>query len=79
MSEDIYAKPDLTKKVRFQTGEKDENAVVFENTDVRIYDNYMPQGSTPPKLQDSTTEDQLQSIYLSVSLSACLLCSSIII
>lgn len=75
MSEDIYAKPDLTKKVRFQTGEKDENAVVFENTDVRIYDNYMPQGSTPPKLQDSTTEDQLQSIYL----SACLLCSSIII
>lgn len=65
MSEDIYAKPDLTKKVRFQSGAKaNEKADVNETTDtVHIYDNYVPEGSTPPGPQDSTTEDKQTGIY----------------
>ncbi|XP_071361294.1 C-type lectin domain family 1 member A-like isoform X2 [Trachinotus anak] len=63
MSQDIYAKPDLTKKVRFQTGEKeDRDADVYDKTDnVVIYDNCWIEGSTLPKLQD-TTEDQQQTV-----------------
>lgn len=70
MSKDIYANPDLTKKVRFEKGEKeDRNEDVCDKTNnVTIYDNYWAEGSTPPKLQDNTTEDQQQSIYLSVSI-----------
>ncbi|XP_060950937.1 LOW QUALITY PROTEIN: C-type lectin domain family 12 member A-like [Limanda limanda] len=68
MSEDIYAMPDLSKKVRFQTGEKaDGNADVYEITDdVNIYDNYLPQGSTPLELQDSTTEEPQKAISVNV-------------
>lgn len=68
MADDLYAKPDLTKKVRFQTGEReDTNADVSDNADdVRIYDNYWAEESTPPKSQDITPEDQQQSTYLSV-------------
>lgn len=67
MSEDIYAKPDFTKKVRFQTGVKeDKNADVCVDIDnVRIYDNYWAEESTPQdKSQDNRTEDQQQSIYI---------------
>lgn len=69
MAEDIFAKPDVTKKVRFQTGEnEDRNTDECDVTDkVRIYDNYWADGSTPPKSQDITTEDQQQSIHLSVA------------
>ncbi|XP_056228583.1 CD209 antigen-like [Seriola aureovittata] len=57
MSEDIYAMPDLTKKVRFQTRENEgRNADKTDN--VNIYDNYWAEGSTPPKLQDTTEEQQ---------------------
>ncbi|XP_018520468.1 asialoglycoprotein receptor 1-like [Lates calcarifer] len=67
MSEDIYAKPDLTKKVRFQTEEKNGNVDICEDIDsVTIYDNCWAEGSTPPKLQDNTTEDQQQTISVSV-------------
>ncbi|GLD65040.1 C-type lectin domain family 4 member G-like protein [Lates japonicus] len=46
MSEDIYAKPDLTKKVRFQTGEKNGNVDVCEDIDsVTIYDNCWAEGT----------------------------------
>ena len=70
MSEDIYAMPDLSKKVRFQTGEEaDGNADVSKITDnVNIYDNYLPQGSSPLELQDSTTEDPQKGTNLSVCL-----------
>lgn len=71
MSEDLYAKPDLSRKVRFQTGEEeDRNADVDDDiNNVTIYDNYVPEGSTPPKSQDNTTDEQQPSIYLSVCLS----------
>ncbi|XP_051240079.1 asialoglycoprotein receptor 1-like isoform X2 [Dicentrarchus labrax] len=69
MSEDIYAKPDLTKKVRFQADEKkDRNTDVGDNNDkVVIYDNYRAEGSSPPKSQDNTTEEQQQTTSVSVS------------
>lgn len=72
MAEDIYAKPDLTKKVKFQTDEKkDGNTDFCDNADkVIIYDNFWAEGSPPlPTLQDDTTKDQQQSINLSVCLS----------
>ncbi|XP_067354722.1 C-type lectin domain family 10 member A-like [Channa argus] len=75
MSEDLYAKLDLTKKVRFQKSEnKDKNTEVCDDTDnsaskdtSTIYDNYCVEGSTPPKLDDSTTEDQQQIVSVSVN------------
>ncbi|XP_058497318.1 uncharacterized protein LOC131467427 [Solea solea] len=62
MSDDVYANPNLTKKVRFQTDEKEDGKADFcRNTDnVTIYDNYCPEESTLPELQDSTTKDQQQ-------------------
>ncbi|XP_053273867.1 CD209 antigen-like protein D isoform X1 [Pleuronectes platessa] len=68
MSEDIYAMPDLSKKVRFHTGEEaDGNADVCKITDdVNIYDNYLPPGSTPLELQDSTTEEPQKAISVNV-------------
>uniref|UniRef100_UPI003AAEFBB4 uncharacterized protein n=1 Tax=Centroberyx gerrardi TaxID=166262 RepID=UPI003AAEFBB4 len=68
MSEDVYAKPDLTKKVRFQGGEKEERTVdIYDNADsLRIYDNQWVEESTPPKLQD-TTEGQHQITPVTVS------------
>nr|XP_043883509.1 uncharacterized protein LOC122770616 isoform X2 [Solea senegalensis] len=62
MSDDVYANPSLTKKVRFQIGEKEDGKADFcKNTDnVTIYDNYWPEGSTLPELQDSPTKDQEQ-------------------
>lgn len=70
MTEDIYAKPDFTKKIRFQTDVKeDRNPDVHHDIDdVRIYDNYCAEEITPPeKSQDNTTKEQQQSIYLPVS------------
>ncbi|XP_049424334.1 CD209 antigen-like protein C [Epinephelus fuscoguttatus] len=70
MAEDIYAKPDLTKKVRFQTGEKDDRQTdVCDNVDtVRIYDNCWAEESTPTdKSQDNTTENQPQTTSVNVS------------
>lgn len=70
MTEDIYAKPDLSKKIRFQTGVKeDKNTDANDDIDdVRIYDNYCaPQSTAPETSQDNTTEDQQQSISLPVS------------
>ncbi|XP_040893045.1 C-type lectin domain family 4 member M-like isoform X2 [Toxotes jaculatrix] len=57
MSEDIYAKPDLTKKVRFQTEEKEDgSAHVCDNREnVTIYDNYRVEENTPPEDQQQTT------------------------
>ena len=75
MSEDIYAKPDLTKKVRFQKGEKEDRDACDDIDNVKIYDNYWteestprdkPQDNTEDKPQDNTTEDQQQSICLPV-------------
>ncbi len=59
MAEDLYAKPDLSKKVRFQAGEKgDSNTDVGHDIDsVKIYDNCWVDGSTPLNSQDSTTDD----------------------
>ncbi len=64
MAEDLYAKPDLSKKLRFQPGEKgDSNADVGHDIDsVKIYGNYWAEGSTPPNSQDSTTDDQQHRI-----------------
>nr|XP_033478867.1 CD209 antigen-like protein C [Epinephelus lanceolatus] len=70
MAEDIYAKPDLTKKVRFQTGEKDDRQTdVCDNVDtVRIYDNcWAEERTTPDKSQDNTTENQPQTTSVNVS------------
>ncbi|XP_068583199.1 C-type lectin domain family 7 member A-like isoform X2 [Cebidichthys violaceus] len=70
MTEDIYAKPDLTKKVRFQTGVKeDRDTDVCDDIDnVRIYDNFCAEESTPPeKSQDNITEDQQQTVSVNVS------------
>ncbi|XP_027138451.1 intracellular protein transport protein USO1-like [Larimichthys crocea] len=69
MSEDLYAKVDLTKKVRFQTAEKeDTNADNNGNIDnVTIYDNYCAEGSTPPKSPDNGTDDQQQTTSVNVS------------
>ncbi|KAM8772077.1 uncharacterized protein AB9X84_007237 isoform 1-T1 [Acanthopagrus schlegelii] len=63
MSEDLYAKPDLTKKVRFQAGEKkDGNTDVGENIDnVTIYDNSWAEGSAAPKSEDDTSDHQQPS------------------
>ncbi|XP_036967264.1 C-type lectin domain family 4 member M-like [Acanthopagrus latus] len=63
MSEDLYAKPDLTKKVRFQAGEKkDGNTDVSENIDnVTIYDNSWAEGSAAPKSEDDTSDHQQPS------------------
>ena len=68
MSEDLYAKPDLTKKVRFQAGEKkDGNTDVGENIDnVTIYDNSWAEGSAAPKSEDDTSDHQQPSICLSI-------------
>nr|XP_046265550.1 asialoglycoprotein receptor 1-like [Scatophagus argus] len=69
MSEDLYAKLDLTKKVRFQADEKeDRNTYADDNiNDLRIYDNYLPEGKTQPKSQDNTTEDQQQTTSVNIS------------
>uniref|UniRef100_A0A3Q3MNZ8 C-type lectin domain-containing protein n=1 Tax=Mastacembelus armatus TaxID=205130 RepID=A0A3Q3MNZ8_9TELE len=66
MSEDIYARPDLTKKVRFQKGEKEEdrNADVYDNNNATIYENSWKERSTLPKSQENTSKDQQQSIFL---------------
>lgn len=72
MSEDIYANPDLTKKVRFQKSEKeDRNEDVCDSIDNSvIYDNCWVQGSLPPNLEDNVAENQQQcSNYFSVYLS----------
>lgn len=69
MSEELYAMPDLTKKVRFQKDEDCRNTEVFDNNDnVKIYDNYWTEENMPPKSQDNTTEDQQQS---TCTLSVC--------
>ncbi|KAE8300692.1 hypothetical protein D5F01_LYC00839 [Larimichthys crocea] len=69
MSEDLYSQVDLTKKVRFQTAEKeDTNADNNGNIDnVTIYDNYCAEGCTPPKSQDNGTDDQRQNTSVNVS------------
>ncbi|XP_056265549.1 C-type lectin domain family 4 member E-like [Pseudoliparis swirei] len=70
MTEDIYAKPDFTKKIRFQTDVKeDRNPDVHHDIDdVRIYDNYCAEEITPPeKSQDNTTKEQQQTASVDVS------------
>lgn len=68
MSEDLYAKLDLAKKVRFQAGEtKDGNTDDGKNIDnVIIYDNCWAEGSAAPKSEDNTSDHQQPSICLSV-------------
>ncbi|KAM3623642.1 uncharacterized protein V6R79_013699 [Siganus canaliculatus] len=60
MSEDLYAKPDLTKKVRFQKSKKDKNEDVADN-DSRIYDNYCPKEGPSAKPQEDTIDQQQTS------------------
>ncbi|XP_033181796.1 asialoglycoprotein receptor 1-like isoform X3 [Anabas testudineus] len=69
MSEDIYAKPDLNKKVRFQKSEnEDKNEEVGDSMDnTVIYDNCWIQGSTPPNTEDNTTEKPEQIISADVN------------
>ncbi|XP_076585506.1 uncharacterized protein LOC143320027 [Chaetodon auriga] len=68
MSEDLYAVPDLTKKVRFQTSEKEDgNADVGDISNVTIYDNCWAEGSTPAKPQDNPTDVQKQTSSVNVS------------
>ncbi|XP_008290041.1 CD209 antigen-like protein E isoform X1 [Stegastes partitus] len=62
MSEDIYAKPDLSKKVRFQT--ENGNA---DKADVVIYDNYVAEESTTAKSEENTTEDPQQAVPVTES------------
>ncbi|KAM3624476.1 uncharacterized protein V6R79_023974 [Siganus canaliculatus] len=57
MSEDLYAKPDLTKKVRFQKSKEDKNEDVADN-DARIYDNYCPKEGPSTKPQEDTIDQQ---------------------
>lgn len=68
MSEDLYAKLDLAKKVRFQAGEKkDGNTDDGKNIDnVIIYDNCWAEGSAAPKSEDNPSDHQQPSICLSV-------------
>lgn len=73
MAEGLYTKPDLIRKVRFQTGEKeDRNTELYDNSsNVRINHNNWAEGSTPLESQDNTTGNQQKSlsvcIYLPVS------------
>ncbi|KAK9539959.1 hypothetical protein VZT92_002438 [Zoarces viviparus] len=70
MTEDIYDKPDFTKEVRFQKGVKeDRDTDVYENIDnVKIYDNFGAEESTPPeKSEDNITEDQQPTVSVNVS------------
>ncbi|XP_041789780.1 CD209 antigen-like [Chelmon rostratus] len=68
MSEDLYAVPDLTKKVRFQTDKKqDGNSDVGDIGKVTIYDNCWAEGSTPQESQDYTTDVQQQTSSVNVS------------
>ncbi|XP_033181795.1 C-type lectin domain family 4 member M-like isoform X2 [Anabas testudineus] len=69
MSEDIYAKPDLNKKVRFQKSEnEDKNEEVGDSMDnTVIYDNCWIQGSTPPNKEDNNTEKPEQIISADVN------------
>ncbi|KAM3624393.1 uncharacterized protein V6R79_022840 [Siganus canaliculatus] len=64
MSEEIYAKPDLTKKVRLQTS-ADRNSDATGD-DARIYDNYCPKEGPSTKSQEDTT-DQQQTSSVNVS------------
>ncbi|XP_028264482.1 asialoglycoprotein receptor 1-like [Parambassis ranga] len=61
MAEDVlYAQPDFTKKVKIQTGEKEDikDADCEDTTDdTRIYDNYLAE-NTSPKALENMTEDQ---------------------
>ncbi|TNN69517.1 hypothetical protein EYF80_020351 [Liparis tanakae] len=73
MTEDIYAKPDFTKKIRFQTEVKEDSNpdVHHDIDDVRIYDNYCAEEITPPeRSQDTTTKEQQQSLNHNLTLKA---------
>ncbi|XP_037620618.1 CD209 antigen-like protein B [Sebastes umbrosus] len=60
MSEDIYAKPDLTKKVRFQAASKEDgNKDACEDVDdARIYDNYWAEESPPQDQSQDQSQDK---------------------
>ncbi|XP_045903621.1 asialoglycoprotein receptor 1-like [Micropterus dolomieu] len=69
MAEDLYTKPDLIRKVRFQTGEKeDRNTELYDNSsNVRINHNNWAEGSTPLESQDNTTGNQQKTTSVNVS------------
>lgn len=72
MSEDVYAKPELTRKVRFQASDKDKTMDEEQDvSNVNIYDNYLPEGSFMSTSRENLTEEQQTGTYLSVYLSVC--------
>lgn len=69
MLKDIYAKPDFTKKVRFQTDEKKNTTDAEDvNKNATIYDNYV---------RERHNEDLAQEHHqTSTCMSICLVCLS---
>ncbi|XP_078138247.1 uncharacterized protein LOC139930195 [Centroberyx gerrardi] len=53
MSEDLYAKPDLSRKAKVDRGETEERIVdIYVSADsLTLYDNLQMQGTTPPTVQ----------------------------
>lgn len=70
MLKDLYAKPDFTKKVRFQTDEKKKTTdAEDDNKNATIYDNYVRERNN----EDLPQEHQQTSTCMSV----CLFCPSV--
>ncbi|XP_047432734.1 asialoglycoprotein receptor 1-like isoform X2 [Mugil cephalus] len=71
MSEEVYATPDLTKKVRFQASKtvmelEDKNDDTCDDYgNVQIYDNCWAEGSTLPNLQENLSEGKPRDISVS--------------
>lgn len=72
MSEDLYAKPDHTREVRSQKGEKEDGNMDEDNNikNLPMYDNYDPEWSPPSKSHKNTSDKQqpstVSTVYLSV-------------
>lgn len=76
MLKDLYAKPDFTKKVQFQTDEKKTTDAEDDNKNATIYDNYVTERNNedlPQEHQQTSTCMSVCSVRLSL-LSVCLIC-----
>ncbi|XP_029949223.1 uncharacterized protein LOC115389786 [Salarias fasciatus] len=64
MSEDLYAMPDMTKKVRFRADKKADGPVeICDSCDnATIYDNYCAEELKPPNGEENRTQDQQQTV-----------------
>ncbi|XP_075870256.1 asialoglycoprotein receptor 2-like isoform X2 [Nelusetta ayraudi] len=68
MSEDVYAKPEFTRKVRFQASDEDKKVDGEQDiSNVIIYDNYLPGGGSMSTSQENLTEEQQTTTPVSKS------------